>query len=155
MLWFFLSLLPSLFTVQLSDLYIMIGNTIVYRWSLHAWISWFLHSCHSKTQSSSQFVTAFSIWIENSTDDNKFKCVNIFCYSLLFFLLLLSFIPAISASSFTFIRGGFKSLLLFDNNMGLSGYLKSLIFLQPVFTAPSSGSNPAFCVVCSVCRLNR
>ena len=66
----------------------------------------------------------------------------------------LSFKPAFSLSSFTFIKRLFSSLL---SAVGVvsSAYLRLLLFLPAMLILVCSSSSPAFCMMYSACKLNK
>ena len=67
----------------------------------------------------------------------------------------LSFKPAFSLSSFSFIKSLFSSSSLSAIRVVSSAYMKLLIFL-PDFLAPvSNSSSPAFHMIDSACKLNK
>ena len=57
---------------------------------------------------------------------------------------MLSFKPAFSLSSFTFIKGLFSSSLLSAVRVGSSAYLRSLIFLAAILIPACASSSLAF-----------
>ena len=69
-------------------------------------------------------------------------------------LWMLSFKPAFSCSSFTFIKGLFSSSLLSAIRVVSSAYLL-LIFLPVVLILACHLSNPAFHRICSAYKLNK
>ena len=74
------------------------------------------------------------------------------CHDLV--LWMLSFKPAFSLSSFTFIRRIFSSLLS-AIMVVLSAYLRLLIFLAAILIPACASSSPAFLVINSACKLNK
>ena len=66
---------------------------------------------------------------------------------------MLSFKPAFSLSSFTFIKRLFSSFLLSAVRVVSSGYLRLLIFLPAILIPPSSSL--AFHMVYSAYKLNK
>ena len=71
------------------------------------------------------------------------------CHDLSF--LMLSFKPAFSLSSFTFIKRLFSSSLLSAIRMMSSAYLRLLIFLLAIFTPACDSSSQAF-QWCKLCK---
>ena len=75
------------------------------------------------------------------------------CQIVVFWML--SFKPAFSLSSFTFIKRLFSSPLLSVIRLVSSPSLRSLIFLQAVLIPACASSSPAFHIMYSVCKLNK
>ena len=71
------------------------------------------------------------------------------------FLLIISFKPALSLSSFTLIKRIFRSISLSAVRVVPSTYLRLLVFLQPVLTPACDSSSLAFLMMCSAYRLNK
>ena len=67
---------------------------------------------------------------------------------------LLSFKPAFSLSSFTFIKKLFSSSLLSAIRVMSSAYLRLLIFLLAILIPACASSSPAFCKMYSAYKLN-
>ena len=67
----------------------------------------------------------------------------------------LSFKPAFSLSSFTFIKRHFSSSLLSAIRVVSSAYLRLLIFLPAILVSACTSSNPAFHMMYSTYKLNR
>ena len=74
------------------------------------------------------------------------------CHDLSFFN---SFKPALSLSSFTFIKSLFNSSSLSDSRVASPTYLRLLIFLPPILISACNSFSPAFLMMCSVYRLNK
>ena len=74
--------------------------------------------------------------------------------AMIFVFWMLSFKPAFSLS-FTFIKRLFSSCLLSAIRVVSSAYLRLLIFLLPILIPAYASSSPAFCVMYSVCKLNK
>ena len=70
-------------------------------------------------------------------------------------LRLLSFKPAFSLSSFTFIKRLLSSSSLSAVRMVSSAYLKLLIFLPAILISACASSSPACCVMYSAYKLNK
>ena len=68
---------------------------------------------------------------------------------------MLSFKPAFSLSSFTFIKRLFSSSLLSDIRVVSSAYLRLLIFLLAILIPASAYSSPAFLMMYSAYKLNK
>ena len=68
---------------------------------------------------------------------------------------MLSFKPAYSLSSFTFIKRLFSSSLLSAIRVVSSAYLKLLIFLPAVLIPACASSSPAFLIMYSEYKLNK
>ena len=75
------------------------------------------------------------------------------CHDLNF--LMLSFKPASSLSSLTFIRRLFSSSLLSAIRVISSAYLRLLIFLLAILIPACDSSSLAFPMMCSACKLNK
>ena len=69
--------------------------------------------------------------------------------------LILSFKLAFSLSSFTFIKKLFRSSLISAIWLVSSAHLKLLILLPAILIPACNSSGPAFCVMCSVYKLNK
>ena len=68
---------------------------------------------------------------------------------------MLSFKPAFSLSSFTFIKRLFSSSSLFAIKVVSSAYLRLLILLQAILIPACASSNPAFHVTYPAFKLNK
>ena len=68
---------------------------------------------------------------------------------------MLSFRPAFSLSSFTFIKRLFSSCPLSSNKVLSSAYLRMLIFLQAVLIPACKSSSSALHMMYSACKLNK
>ena len=69
--------------------------------------------------------------------------------------LNISFKPAFSFSSFTFIKRLFSSSLLSAIRVESSAYLRLLIFLPAIFIPTCASSSPPFCLMYSAHKLNK
>ena len=67
----------------------------------------------------------------------------------------LSFRPAFSLSSFTYIKRLFSSSLIYAIRVVSSVYLGLLIFLPAILIPACASSSLAFCMMCYVCKLNK
>ena len=72
-----------------------------------------------------------------------------------FVFWMLSFKPAFSLFSFTFINRLFCSSLLYDLRVVSSTYLRLLIFLPEILIPAWASSSPTFCMMYSECKLNK
>jgi len=68
---------------------------------------------------------------------------------------MLSFKPTFSLSSFTFIKRLFSSYSLSAIRVGLSAYLRLLIFLPEILIPACVSSSPAFLMMYSAYKLNK
>jgi len=68
---------------------------------------------------------------------------------------MLSFKPAFSLSSFTFIKMLFSSYSLSVIMVVSSAYLRLLIFCPAILIPPCASSSLAFCLMYSSCKLNK
>ena len=68
---------------------------------------------------------------------------------------MLSFKPAFSLSSFTFIQRLFSSSLLSAISVVLSAYLRLLIFLLAILIPDYASSSPTFHMMYSAYKLNK
>ena len=66
--------------------------------------------------------------------------------AMIFVFWIVSFMPAFSLSSFTFIKRLFNSSLLFAITMVSSAYLRLLIFLPAILITACASSNTALCM---------
>ena len=73
----------------------------------------------------------------------------------LYFLSVEFFKPALSLSSFTFIKRLFRSSLLSAIRMVSSAYLRLLIFLLEILIPACASSSLAFCMMYSAYKLNK
>ena len=73
----------------------------------------------------------------------------------IFIFWMLSFKPAFSLSSFTFIKRLFGSSLLSAIRVVSSAYLRLLIFLPAILIPACASSSPAFHMMYSACKLNK
>ena len=75
--------------------------------------------------------------------------------AMIFVFWMLSFKPAFSLSSFTFIKRLFSSFLLSAIRMVSPAYLRLLIFLLEILILACASSSPAFLLMYSVYKLNK
>ena len=68
---------------------------------------------------------------------------------------ILSFKPALSLSSFNYIKRLFSSSLLSTIRVVSSAYLTLLIFLPAILIPTCASSSPAFCMMYSAYKLNK
>ena len=68
---------------------------------------------------------------------------------------LFSLKPALSLSSFIFIKKLFSSSSLSVIRVVSSAHLMLLMFLPPILIPACHSSSPAFLMMCSACRLNK
>ena len=68
---------------------------------------------------------------------------------------ILSFKPAFSISSFTFIKRLFISSSLYATRVVSSAYLRLLIFLPAILIPACASSSQAFCMMYSAYKLNK
>ena len=68
---------------------------------------------------------------------------------------MLSFKPAFSLSSFTFIKRLFSSSSLSSISVVSSAYLRLLIFLSAILIPVCASSSPAFLMMYSAYKLNK
>ena len=121
-------------------------------------------SFSSKGQVSFNFMTAITICSDSRAQENKvcpwFHCFPIYlswsdgtrCHDFSFWLL--SFKPAFSLSSFTFLKSLFCSSLSAIRVVS-STCLRLLIFLLAVLIPACASSSPAFCKMYSAYKLNK
>ena len=74
---------------------------------------------------------------------------------ILVFFLILSFKLTFSPSSFSLIKRLFHSSLLSAIRVVSSPFLRLLIFLPTILIPARNTSSLAFCMMCSVCKLNK
>ena len=75
--------------------------------------------------------------------------------AMIFIFQMLSFKPAFSLSSFTFIKRFFSSFLLSAIRVVSSVYLKLLIFLLAILIPAYASSSLTFLMMYSACKLNK
>ena len=75
--------------------------------------------------------------------------------TMIFVFRILSFKPAFSLSSFTFIKRLFSSSSLSAIRMVLSAYLRLLVFLLAILIPACASSSPAFCMMYSEYKLKK
>jgi len=75
--------------------------------------------------------------------------------AMIFIFWMLSFKPAFSLSSFTFIKRLFSSYSLSAVKEVLSAYLRLLIFLPAILIPACDLSSPAFHMMYSACKLKK
>jgi len=73
--------------------------------------------------------------------------------AMIFIFWMLSFKPAFSLSSFSFIKRLFSSFLLSAIRVVSSAYLRLLVFLLAVLIPACASSSPAFLMMYSACEL--
>ena len=106
-----------------------------------------------------------SICSDFRAQENKvshcFHCFPTICHevmgpdAMIFFFWMLSFKPAFSLSSFTFIKRLFSSSSLSDIKVVSSAYLRLLIFLLAILIPACASLSPAFYMMCSAYKLNK
>ena len=74
--------------------------------------------------------------------------------AMIFIFWMLSFKPAVSLSSFSFIMKFFSFSLLPSIRVVSSVYLRLSIFLLAILIPTCASSNPGFCIMCSAYKLN-
>ena len=95
-------------------------------------------------------------WAQENKVSHCFHCFHIYfpwsagirCHDL-------SFKPAFSLSSFTFLKRFFSSSLLSAIRVVSSAYLKLLIFLPAILISVCASLSPAFCMMYSAYELNK
>ena len=75
--------------------------------------------------------------------------------AMILVLLILSFKPAFSLSSFTFLKRLFSSSSLYAIRVVSSAYVRLLIFLQAILIPVCDSSSSAFCMIYSAYKLNK
>ena len=75
--------------------------------------------------------------------------------AMVFVFWILSFKPAFSLSSFTFIKRLFRSFLFSVIRVVSSAYLRLLIYLLAILIPACESSSPAFCMMYSAYKLNK
>ena len=75
--------------------------------------------------------------------------------AIIFIFWMLSFKPAFSLSSLTFIKKLFSFFSLSAIKMVSSAYLRLLIFLQAILIPAYASSSLAFCMMYSAHKLNK
>ena len=75
--------------------------------------------------------------------------------ALIFIFWKLSFKPAFSLSSFTFLKRLFSSSLLSAKRVVSSAYLRLLIFLPAILIPACASFSQAFCMMHSAYKLNK
>ena len=156
--------------VQLSHLYMTTGKTIALTiWAFDGKVmslffntlSQVCHSFSSKEQTSSNFVAAVTVHSDFGAQENKICHCFIFfpptpCHevmgqdAMILVFKMLSFKPAFSLSSFTFIKKFFSSSSL--SRVVSSAYLKLLTFLLAILI--STGSHPAWKFSCCTLHIS-
>ena len=158
-----LILWPSaFFIVQLPHPHMTTGKTIALtRWTfvgkVMSLIFNTLSRCHnfsSKEQESFNFMAAVTICSDFGAQENKvchcFHCFPIYLQwsygadTMIRVFWMLSFKPAFSLSSFTFIKRFFSSFLLSATRVMSSAYLRLLIFLPAILIPACASSSPGF-----------
>ena len=124
-----------------------------------------LSSLSSKEQASFSFMAAVTICSDFGAQENKvchcFHCFPIYlpwsdgirCHDLSF--RMLSFKPAVSLSSFPFIKRLFSSSSFSAIRVVSSAYLRLLIFLPAILIPACASSNLAFRMMYSAYKLNK
>ena len=123
------------------------------------------HSFPSKEQASFNFMVAVTIYTNFGAQENKPVIISMFspsiCHkemgpdALLFIFWMLSFKPAFSLSSSTFIKMFFSCSLLSSIRVVSFTYQRLLIFLPAILIPACESSNPAFHIMYSACMLNK
>ena len=75
--------------------------------------------------------------------------------AMIFVFWMLSFKPAFSLSSLTFMKKLFSSSLLFAIRVVSFAYLRLLIFFPAILIPACASSSPAFCMMYSAYKLNK
>jgi len=164
----------AFFVVQLSHPYMTPGKTIALtRWTVvDKIISLLFHML-------SRFVIAFLprskhlliSWLQSPSavilETRKIKSVTVSIFSLsichevmrldamILVFWMLSFMPAFSLSSFTFIKRLFSCSSLSAIRVESSVYLRLLIFLPEILIPACASTRPIFCMIYSAYKLNK
>ena len=165
---------PAFFIVQLSHLHMTTEKTMA--WTIRTFVSKVMSLLFNTP---SRLVTAFlprnnqlliSLLQSSSTvilEHKKRKYVTASMFSpsichevmgpdaMILVVLIRSFQQAFSLSSFTLIRQLFNSCSLSVIGVVSSTYLRLLIFLLEIWILVCNPFSPAFCMMCSVCKLNK
>ena len=125
-----------------------------------------IYVCHSFSmeQASFNYMAAVNICTDFGTQENKvYNCFHCFpsvfhevmgSDAMIFIFCMLSFKPAVSLSSFSFIMKFFSFSLLPSIRVVSSVYLRLSIFLLAILIPTCASSNPGFCIMCSAYKLN-
>ena len=164
----------AFFMVQISHPYMTTGKTIALnRWTFVSKVMPLLFNMLSK------LVIAFLPrskhllipWLQSTSavilEPQKIKCGTVFIVSpsichevmgpdaMILVFWMLSFKPAFSLPSFTFIKRLFSSFSLSAIRVVSSAYLRLLIFLPAILIPACASSSLAFCLMYSACKLNK
>ena len=149
----------SFFMVDLSHPYMTTGKTIALTiWTfvgkvisvLFNTLSGFVIAFLSRNKCLFDFMAAVTIYIDFGAQENKICQFPSICHevmglgAMIFFFWMLSFKPAFSLSSFTFIKRLFSSSSLSAIRVVSSTYLKFLMFLPEILISVCNSSNLAF-----------
>ena len=157
----------AFFIVQLSHPYMTAGKIIALtrRTFVGKVMSLFFNmlfrlviSFFSMEKASFNFMAAITICSDFGAQENKVcHCFHCFphLFAMIFIFWMLSFKPASSLSSFTFIKRLFSSSSLCAIRVVLSAYLRLLIFLQAILIPACASSSPAFRILYSAYKLNK
>ena len=123
------------------------------------------HNFSSKEQVSLNFMAAVTVHSDFGAQENKvyhcFHCFPSICHevvrpdAMILVFWMLSFQPAFSLSSFTFIKRLFSSSLLSAIMVLSSAYLRLLIFLLAIWIPACVSYSPAFLMMYSALKLNK
>ena len=100
-------------------------------------------------------------WAQENKVSHCFQCFLISWHevigpdAMIFIFWMVSFKPAFSLSSFTFIKRLFSSSSLSNIRVVSSVYLRLLIFLPAILIPSCASSSPAFCMMYSAYKLNK
>ena len=153
--------------VPLSHPYITTGKTTALtRWTIVGKVMSLLFNtevCHifsSKEQGSFNFIAVVTLFSNFGAQENKvchcFHCSLSLCHevmgpdAMILVSRTLSFKPAFSLSSFTFIKRLFSSSSLSAIRVISSAYLRLLIFLPAILIPACASSRPAFHMMYSI-----
>ena len=107
--------------------------------------------CHSTISSS---VVTFSSCLQSFPASGSFQMSQLFD-AIIFIFWKLSFKPAFSLSSLTFIKRLFSSSLLSAKRVVSAAYLRLLIFLPAILIPACASFSLAFCMMYSAYKFNK
>ena len=124
-------------------------------------LSRFLIACLPKEQVSFKFMAAITTCSDFGAQENSLlQNSHLFAWvmgpdAMIFIFWMLSFNPAFSLSSFTFIKRFFSSSLLSVIKVVSSAYMRLMIFLLAILTPECVSSSLAFHIMCISYKLNK
>ena len=132
--------LMSIELVMASNHLIILLPSLVFNLSQHQVLSQSIGSLHKVPPNPEKKIKYFTISIFSPSICHEVMGLD----AMIFIIGMLSFKPAFSLSSFTFIKRLFRTFLFFATRVVSSAYISLLIFLPPILISAYDSSSLAF-----------